>query len=50
MPLQQGRVTPLEMVIVPPTDADKGSKFRLDVTQLSDGARTGGVSLVVEAQ
>jgi len=38
------------MVIVPPTDADKGSKFRLDVTQLSDGARTGGVSLVVEAQ
>jgi len=48
IPLDVGAVVPLAIVIAPPGDAKSGERFRVDVTQFSEGVATGGISLEVQ--
>ncbi len=47
--LQAGEVLPMAMTVVAPADSVAGEVFEADVTQSTDGAADGGVSLRVEA-
>lgn len=50
LPVTEGQMMPMAVTMEVPEGAAKGRRFRLDVTQLSDGVGTGGVSLDVEAR
>jgi len=49
-PLAAGQVMPLALTVMAPKGAEPGTLYRVDVTQLSDGVPTGGVSLDLEAR
>ncbi len=49
LPLEEGEVVPLAIVIQVPPGAAAGRQFRVDVTQVSESVGAGGVSLVVRA-
>jgi hypothetical protein len=50
VPLLEGQVVPMAVMIEVPEAPQKGAHFRVDVTQISDGIATGGLSLDVEAK
>jgi subtilisin family serine protease len=50
LPLLEGQVVPMSVTLEAPEDAKPGTHFVVNITQLSDGVATGGLSLDIEAK